>query len=70
MRWRSEIAAYDLEKVISAKNEKLAEYTPDGYTDAMEQVVRAIESAVRDHVAHLSGARFRSEGGGAISEKE
>ncbi|HEX8707414.1 MAG TPA: electron transfer flavoprotein subunit alpha/FixB family protein [Pyrinomonadaceae bacterium] len=35
-----EIAAYDLGGVIYADNEKLAEYTPDGYTDAMERVIR------------------------------
>ena len=38
-----EIAAYDLAKVIAAKNEKLAQYTPDGYTDAMEHVVRQLD---------------------------
>jgi len=37
----NEIAAYDLEKVISAKNEKLKEYTPDAYADALEKVIRA-----------------------------
>ena len=36
-----EIGAYDLEKVIVAKNEKLATYTPDGYADAWEQVIKA-----------------------------
>src|SRR5687768_5855248 len=36
-----EISAYDLEKVIVAKNEKLGSYTPDGYADAWEQVIRA-----------------------------
>jgi electron transfer flavoprotein alpha subunit len=36
-----EIAAYDLEKVIVAKNEKLGTYTPDGYADAWEQVIKA-----------------------------
>ena len=36
-----EIAQYDLEKVIVAKNEKLATYTPDGYADAWEQVIKA-----------------------------
>jgi len=36
-----EIAAYDLEKVIVAKNERLGTYTPDGYADAWEQVIRA-----------------------------
>ena len=35
-----EIAAYDLDKVIVAKNEKLATYTPDGYADAWEQVIK------------------------------
>ncbi len=36
-----EIAAYDLEKVIVAKSEKLGIYTPDGYADAWEQVIKA-----------------------------
>jgi len=36
-----EIAGYDLEKVIVAKNEKLATYTPDGYAHAWEQVIKA-----------------------------
>lgn len=36
-----EIAAYDLEKVISAESNQLAEYTPDAYAAALEQVVRA-----------------------------
>ena len=35
-----EIAAYDLEKVISAENDQLADYTPDAYAAALEQVVR------------------------------
>ncbi len=38
-----EIADYDLAKVIQAKNEKLDQYTPDGYTDAMEHVVRQLD---------------------------
>lgn len=37
-----EIAGYALEKVIVAKNEKLGTYTPDGYADAWEQVIKAI----------------------------
>ncbi|HEY3103664.1 MAG TPA: electron transfer flavoprotein subunit alpha/FixB family protein [Pyrinomonadaceae bacterium] len=37
----NDIAAYDLEKVISVENEKLAAYTPDSYADALEQVIRA-----------------------------
>lgn len=36
-----DIAQYDLEKVIVAKNEKLGIYTPDGYADAWEQVIKA-----------------------------
>ena len=35
-----EIAKYNLEKVIVAKNEKLGTYTPDGYTDAWEHVIK------------------------------
>ena len=36
-----EIAAYDLAKVIHVDDAKLADYTPDAYANAMEQVVRA-----------------------------
>jgi electron transfer flavoprotein alpha subunit len=38
-----EIASYDLAKVVTATNEKLADYTPDGYTDAMEHVVKQLD---------------------------
>lgn len=37
-----EIAGYDVEKVIVAKNEKLNIYTPDGYADAFEQIIKAL----------------------------
>jgi len=37
----TEISVYDLEKVIAAENDKLADYTPDAYADALEKVVRA-----------------------------
>ncbi|HEX7997173.1 MAG TPA: electron transfer flavoprotein subunit alpha/FixB family protein [Pyrinomonadaceae bacterium] len=69
----TEIAGYDVERVIYADNEKLAEYTPDGYADAMEQVVRAQDPQyvilphtylVRDFAPKLS-ARF---GKGLISD--
>src|SRR5688572_12342274 len=36
-----EIAQYDLDKVIVAKNEKLGTYTPDAYADTWEHVIRA-----------------------------
>jgi electron transfer flavoprotein alpha subunit len=38
-----EITAYNVGKVVSAENEKLAEYTPDAYTDAMENIIRALD---------------------------
>src|SRR5437773_5171869 len=38
-----EIAAYDLEKTTLANHANLAEYTPDAYAAAMEQVVRAAD---------------------------
>jgi electron transfer flavoprotein alpha subunit len=68
-----EVASYELSKVIYANHEKLAEYTPDGYTDAMEHVVRAVDPAyvimphtylVRDYAPKLA-ARF---GKGLISD--
>ena len=37
-----EIASYDLAKVLTVSHEKLAAYTPDGYTDAMEAVIRQL----------------------------
>jgi len=35
-------------KVIVAKNEKLGTYTPDGYADAWEQVIRQQIAIFRD----------------------
>ena len=61
-----EVAGYNVGRVVSAENPKLSEYTPDAYTDAMEQVVRAVSPAfvvmphtylVRDFAPKLA-ARF------------
>jgi electron transfer flavoprotein alpha subunit len=38
-----DIAGYDLAKVTKVTNDKLAQYTPDGYTSAMEHVVRQLD---------------------------
>ena len=35
-----EIGGFDIEKVLIAKDEKLATYTPDGYADAWEHVIK------------------------------
>ena len=68
-----EIAAYDVTRVVYAENEKLGDYTPDGYTDAMERVVRELSPQyvvmphtylVRDFAPKLA-ARF---GKGLISD--
>ena len=68
-----EIAAYDLNKIISAEHASLGEYTPDAYAAAMEQVVRATAPQyvvlahtylVRDFAPKLA-ARF---GKGLISD--
>ena len=72
-RLAQEVAAYHLGKVIYADHEKLSEYTPDAYTDAMERVVRQLQPQyvimphtylVRDFAPKLS-ARFRK---GLISD--
>ena len=61
-----QIASYDLAKVVNASNVKLADYTSDGYTDAMEHVVRDLDPQlvvmphtylVRDYAPKLA-ARF------------
>ncbi|MGB7203755.1 MAG: electron transfer flavoprotein subunit alpha/FixB family protein [Pyrinomonadaceae bacterium] len=36
-----EVAGYNIEKVIVAKNAKLTTYTPDAYADAWEQVIKS-----------------------------
>jgi len=60
------LAAYEVQKVINATSDKLAEYTPDAYADALEQVVKQTEPAfiffthtyqVRDFAPKLA-ARF------------
>jgi len=38
-----EVASYDVSKVIYADNTKLADYTPDGYTDSIESVIRKVD---------------------------
>ena len=64
-----EISQYGIEKVIVAKNEKLGTYTPDGYTDAWEQIIKenspqyvimAHTYQVRDFCPKLA-ARFERE---------
>jgi len=68
-----EIASYDLAKVVNVENAQLAQYTPDAYAAAMEQVVRSIDPdyvimshtyLVRDYAPKLA-ARF---GKGLISD--
>lgn len=51
-----EISQYDIEKVIVAKNEKLVPYTPDGYTDAFEQIIKK-ENAEYVIMAHTYRVR-------------
>jgi electron transfer flavoprotein alpha subunit len=69
----ADIARYELEKVINVEHAQLAEYTPDAYAAAMEQVVRTTAPQyvvlshtylVRDFAPKLA-ARF---GKGLISD--
>ena len=68
-----EVTGYNVARVVSAESPKLADYTPDAYADAMEQVVRARDPQyvilphtylVRDFAPKLA-ARF---GKGLISD--
>ena len=63
----NDIAAYDLARVVKVTNSKLAQYTPDGYSDAIERVVRQLDPQlvvmphtylVRDFAPKLA-ARFK-----------
>jgi len=67
------VAGYDVSRVITAENPKLAVYTPDAYADAFEQLVRSLDPQyvfmphtylVRDFAPKLA-ARF---GKGVISD--
>ena len=62
-----DIATYELAKVVAASNAKLAQYTPDGYSDAMEKIVQQLDPhlvvmphtyLVRDFAPKLA-ARFK-----------
>lgn len=62
-----EIAGYDVAKVVYAQSDKLASYTPDAYTAAMERVIRQLDPQfvimphtylVRDYAPKLA-ARFQ-----------
>lgn len=62
-----EIAAYDIARVIAVSDPKLADYTPDAYADALEQVVKQVDPSlvflthtyqVRDFAPKLA-ARFQ-----------
>ena len=68
-----EVAAYDIARVIGVSDPKLAEYTPDAYADALEQVVKQVDPSlvflthtyqVRDFAPKLA-ARFQK---GLISD--
>ena len=74
----NEVAAYDVAKVVYANNAKLADYTPDGYTDAMEKVVRQLDPAlvvmphtylVRDFAPKLA-ARFEKRSSATAFERK
>ena len=69
----NEVTGFKLAGIVSAENPKLADYTPDAYADAFEQVVRARNPAfvifphtylVRDFAPKLA-ARF---GKGLVSD--
>lgn len=68
-----EVTMYDLAKVFAVDHELLAEYTPDGYTNALEQLIKAQQPKaivlphtyqVRDYAPKLA-TRF---GKGLISD--
>ncbi|HYY98517.1 MAG TPA: hypothetical protein VE642_08000, partial [Pyrinomonadaceae bacterium] len=68
-----DVSGYRMARVVSAENAKLADYTPDAYTQAFEQVVRARDPQyvifphtylVRDFAPKLA-ARF---GKGLVSD--
>ncbi|PYP84373.1 MAG: electron transfer flavoprotein subunit alpha/FixB family protein [Blastocatellia bacterium AA13] len=74
----SEIAAKKLDKVYIAEDSKLAEYTPDGYTAALRQVIEKLDPRyvifshtyqVRDFAPRLTAALGKTFVGDCIGYK-
>jgi hypothetical protein len=64
-----EIAAYDLEKVISAENGQLADLHSRCLCGGARTGDSQCEPAICDHVAYVSGPRFRPKGCGPIWQR-
>ena len=64
----SEVASKKLETVYVVEDDKIAEYTPDGYVAASKQVIEKTRSAFGNSQPHLSGARLRPEAGSNASK--
>jgi electron transfer flavoprotein alpha subunit len=56
-----EIAQYTTSKKSSSPKTKSSAFTRPTLTPTLEQIIKANESAIRRHGAHLSGARFCAE---------
>ena len=63
----AEAATKKLAKVYAVEHDLLKDYTADGYTAAVEELIRKTQSERGAVPAHLSGSRFRAEARDAIS---
>ncbi len=62
----AEAATKKVAKVYAVEHDLLKDYTADGYTAAVEALIRKVNPDAGAVPAHLSGARFRSEARDAI----
>ena len=60
-RLADELATKKLDQVYAVEHALLAAYTADGYTAALEQLIRKIEPVAGAVPAHLPGARLRAQ---------
>ena len=65
----AELATKKAAKVYAVEHALLKDYTADGYTAAVEALIRKANPRSGAVPAHLSDARFRAEAGHAISSK-
>ena len=65
----AELAAAQVEEVVTVEHAALEPYTPDGYTAALQQAIGAAVAVARAAAAHLSDARLRAEARGAARSR-
>ena len=60
----AELAAAQVQEIVTIDDPALASYTPDGYTAALQQAIAQLSPSLVLLASHLPDPRFRAEAGG------